>query len=64
MSNDVAIDNFSPKLQTRYVAVYRQEVNDRKSLEQAGFTVKISNPYPEEFNTWKNTKFRLFEAKK
>jgi len=64
IENDVLIDKYSPKFEARYVAVYRGESHDKNMLEQAGFTIKVLDPYPKEFNTWGNTIFRLFEAHK
>lgn len=44
----------------RYVAMYRHYESDLKALEKVGFKVKLSDPYPLEYNTWPNTFFKLF----
>lgn len=57
------IDNYSKKLNSHYNAIYRTIEEDTKFLEKY-FIVNITDPYPDNFNEWPDTKFKLFIGSK
>ncbi|SFC14185.1 Methyltransferase domain-containing protein [Marinospirillum celere] len=65
VKHDVTIDGWSEELNAKYFSQYRSLSNEIKILESCGFkAIKTMDPYPEDFNRWKDTKFKAIIAGK
>jgi cyclopropane fatty-acyl-phospholipid synthase-like methyltransferase len=59
----VRVDGHSDEIGSHYTAVYRPVLDERRLLEDAGFRVRVHDPYPPELNRWSTTRFHAFEAR-
>jgi len=64
LNEDIVVESFSEELNQQYCAVYRNREQEKKDMENAGFTLEIVDIYPKSFNKWENTHHYAFVCKK
>jgi cyclopropane fatty-acyl-phospholipid synthase-like methyltransferase len=65
VGEDVLVDRFSEELQQSYYSEYRCPESESRLMQAAGFDVRrVDDIYPDEFNRWPNTRFKVIVAGK
>ena len=60
----VVVNGYSEELKQPYYSEYRNLDLEKTLLENAGFVIeKVDDIYPEKFNRWENTWFKVIVAK-
>jgi len=62
---DVVVDGLSQELGQHYFSHYRTPDHEAELIRQSGLDIfKIDDLYPDEFNRWPNTRFKVIVAEK
>jgi len=65
LKEDVFINGFSEELQTDYFAEYRKKDSEVAMLKEIGLnSIEVHDIFPDELNTWDNTRHFVFVCKK